>query len=142
MGSALEDTFSHRQDGLIPLPSHRGSGVTEAPGCRATAPCWTRMSKSSVTGKYGAACGDGNYRIIASRFLPSLFSATVTSATCVHNKYACWFLRGQQPTAILQSPRRGDSGEHTGSLAEIIKLFLFYTLSSCWCQGLHHLLVS
>lgn len=36
----------------------------------------------------------------------------------------------------------GKCGAYGFSFAGIIKLFLFYTFISCWCQGLHHLLVS
>lgn len=99
------------------------------------------MSTSSVTGKRSTACSDGNYHSVASDLLPLLLSATVISAMCTHNKYAC--LPVSEKAAASGNPsEQGGSGDQTGSLAGIIKLFLFYTLSSCWCQGLHHLLVS
>ena len=39
-GSAPAGSFPHAQDGVTPLPSRKGSGVTEVHACRAAYPSW------------------------------------------------------------------------------------------------------
>lgn len=126
VGSALADTLPHVQDGFIPLPSHKGSGMTEASGCRATTPCWTLCSSNEPKQHWQT-------QHCLQQWESPHHGITLSAFVSVSHSHFCYVrakrihLSVPERAAASSNPSKwGGSGEHTGSLAGIIKLFLLY----------------